>query len=371
MEKMAITSMATPNLDFWRGKRVLVTGHSGFKGSWLTIWLHRLGAEVTGISLPPITDPNLFTFAQVEKLCETRICDIRDKKPIAKHINEIRPDIVFHLAAQPLVRASYRNPIETFATNVMGTAHVLNALRGVDNTRVALIVTTDKVYQNREWFWPYREDDALGGHDPYSASKAASEIVVASFRHAFLSTEGIATASARAGNVIGGGDWAEDRLIPDAIRAWRAGNPLHIRHPDAVRPWQHVLEPLGGYLILAQKLWEHPTLSGAYNFGPDPSEISTVRDIVELASNAFGNGDIHYGEIDEGPHEAGRLALENSKTRLSLGIAPLWSLPEAINRTMAWYRALDDGADALSLCQRDITAYEASLWADSPSPTYP
>ena len=366
MEEMEMTCRAGPSLDFWRGKRVLVTGHSGFKGAWLTIWLHRLGAEVTGISLPPITNPDLFTLAKVEQLCQSHFCDIRDEKSIAKQISEIRPDIVFHLAAQALVRASYRNPLETFATNVMGTAHVLDALKGLDNTRVAVIVTTDKVYQNWEWLWPYREDDALGGHDPYSASKAASEMVVAGYRQAFLSAQGVATASARAGNVIGGGDWSEDRLIPDAVRAWQTGNPLHIRHPDAIRPWQHVLEPLAGYVVLAQKLWEQPLLSGAYNFGPNTSEVASVRDVVELASNAFDKGGLRYGEIDEGPHEAGQLALENSKARLALGVAPLWSLTEAVNRTIAWYQALDGGADALALCQQDIADYEASLWADSP-----
>lgn len=350
--------MALPDSAFWKGKRVVLTGHSGFKGAWLTIWLHRLGAEVTGISLPPITNPDLFSLSKVDQLCTSHFCDIRDQQLIAKRIDAAQPDIVFHLAAQALVRASYRDPLETFSTNVMGTAHVLDALRHLDNTRVAVIVTTDKVYQNHEWPWPYRESDPLGGHDPYSASKAACETIIASYRQAFLAARGVATASARAGNVIGGGDWSEDRLIPDAIRAWQGQTPLTIRRPNAIRPWQHVLEPLAAYLTLAQRLWENPQLSGAYNFGPNAAESAAVRDVIELATQAFKKGTTHYAETDEGPHEAGHLALENSKARISLDIAPIWSLSEAINHTMEWYRAYYDGTDARTLCQRDITAYE-------------
>jgi|SRR5680860_546411 len=350
---------STPNPGFWRGRRVLLTGHTGFKGAWLTLWLHRLGAEVTGISLPPATTPSLFTLADVEELCQSHFCDIRDASALASLINTVRPEIVFHLAAQPLVRASYREPLTTFATNVMGTAHVLDALRGLDSVRVALVVTTDKVYCNNDWPWPYREDDALGGHDPYSASKAAGEILIASYRDAFLATQGVAVASARAGNVIGGGDWAENRLIPDAIRAWQAGQPLQIRRPQAIRPWQHVLEPLAGYLILAQTLWEQPALANAYNFGPETSEAATVHELVELARSAYGTGEVHYGDGNEGPHEAGWLALEIAKARVTLGVSPRWTLAEAVNHTMAWYRAQHEGADARTLCQTEIDAYEA------------
>ena len=266
------------------------------------------------------------------------------------------------------MRASYREPLATFETNVMGTAHVLEALRGLEAARVAVMVTTDKVYRDHETPRPYREDDALGGHDPYSASKAASEIVIASYRDAFLAAQGVAVASARAGNVIGGGDWSEDRLIPDAVRAWQAGRPLEVRRPQAVRPWQHVLEPLAGYLTLARKLWEQPALAGAYNFGPETGEIAAVREVVELARRAFGAGDVRYGDGSEGPHESGWLALEVAKARTVLGVMPTLSLAQAINRTMAWYRAHAAGADARQLCQADIADFEKCL-AGGPAAT--
>jgi CDP-glucose 4,6-dehydratase len=360
LEGLEVTTSTHSGSGFWAAKRVLVTGHTGFKGSWLALWLHRLGAEVTGISLPPLTEPNLFSVAKVGELCQSRFCDVRDAVALEDVIKAAGPEIVFHLAAQPLVRASYREPRETFATNVMGTAHVLDALRGVDSVRVAVMVTTDKVYRNNEWLWPYREDDALGGRDPYSASKAASEIAIASYRDAFLSAQGVAVASARAGNVIGGGDWSEDRLIPDAVRAWQAGRPLAVRRPQAVRPWQHVLEPLAGYVTLAHKLWERPDLAGAYNFGPETNETFTVRALVEMARAAYGDGEVLYEEEADGPHEAGRLALEAAKARIALGVRPLWPLAQAVQRTMAWYRAEHKGADARTLCHAEIAAYEAS-----------
>ena len=349
----------TPHADFWRGKRVLVTGHTGFKGGWLALWLERLGADVTGIALAPSTMPSLFDQARVAEGMNSHFCDIRDAAALAALLRAARPDLVFHLAAQPLVRASYREPLPTFATNVMGTANLLDALRGMDCVRVAVMVTTDKVYRNNEWPYPFREDDALGGHDPYSASKAASEIVIASYRDAFLSAQGVAVASARAGNVIGGGDWSEDRLIPDAVRAWQAGQPLVIRSHGAIRPWQHVLDPLAGYMSLAQKLFEQPALAGAYNFGPQTDQAATVRDVVELACSAYGSGVTSYQNNSNGPHEAGWLALEVAKARVTLGVAPHWSLTEAVNRTMAWYRAQHEGADARVLCETEIGAYEA------------
>ena len=276
-----------------------------------------------------------------------------------------QPEVVFHLAAQPLVRASYREPVATFATNVMGTVHLLEALRGVDSVRVAVLITTDKVYLNREWPYPYREDDALGGHDPYSASKAASEIAIASYREAFLKARGVAIASARAGNVIGGGDWSEDRLIPDAIRAWQAGEALIVRRPSAVRPWQHVLEPLYGYLTLAERLWDCPDEAGAYNFGPQPHEAATVRDVIEQARRAYGGGvAVHYSDDTAGPHEAGWLALETAKVRTMLGFTPRWTLAKAIERTIHWYRGMQDGMDARALCHLDLQAYCANKeWA--------
>ena len=351
--------MRAVDAAFWRGKRVLLTGHSGFKGSWLTLWLHRLGAEVTGISLPPATTPSLFRETKADACCDSRFCDIRDAAALAGLIQAVRPEIVFHLAAQPLVRASYREPLATFETNVMGTVNVLEALRGLNSVRAAVMVTTDKVYRDHQPPRPYREDDPLGGQDPYSASKAACEIVIASHRDSFLAGQGVAVASARAGNVIGGGDWSEDRLIPDAVRAWQAGETLAVRRPRAVRPWQYVLEPLAAYLILAHGLWRQAALAGTYNFGPDASETVTVRDLVEAAHAAYGSGKVRYEDGADGPHEADWLALDTSKARTTLDIKPRMSLPEAVSRTMAWYRAQHAGADALTLCRKDIAAYEA------------
>ena len=347
--------------DFWRDRRVLLTGHTGFKGAWLSLWLQRLGAAVTGIALSPNTTPSLFELAQVADNMDSHFCDIRDAAGLVTIVRAARPEIVFHLAAQPLVRASYREPLATFASNVMGTVHLLDALRGLDCVRVALVVTTDKVYQNNEWPYPYREIDALGGHDPYSASKAASEIAISSYRDAFLRNQGIAVASARAGNVIGGGDWSEDRLIPDAVRAWQSGRTLDIRRPYAIRPWQHVLEPLAGYLTLAEKLREQPEMAGAYNFGPPPHEAATVREVVESARQAYGSGDVRYGDGSDGPHEAGWLALETAKARVSLAYSPKWTLGESVSRTMAWYRAQYGGVSARTLCEAEIADYEALL----------
>lgn len=345
-------------MEFWRGKRVLLTGHTGFKGSWLALWLEQMGALVSGIALPPNTSPSLFNLAYVAEDMHSHFCDIRDAQALAAAVRNARPEIVFHLAAQALVRPSYRDPLGTFACNVMGTAHLLDALRGLDGVRVAVMVTTDKVYRNQEHIYPYREDDALGGHDPYSASKAASEMVIACYRDAFLSEAGVAVASARAGNVIGGGDWSEDRLIPDAVRAWQSGQALQIRCPQSIRPWQHVLEPLAGYLALAQKLWEQPGLAGSYNFGPLTDAAATVGEVAELARAAYGSGDVIFGDVGSGPHEAGWLALETAKARIALGVAPKWALAEAVSRTMVWYRAQQQGADVRALCHAEIIAYE-------------
>jgi len=369
MENLALTG--APNAAFWRGKRVLLTGHTGFKGSWLTLWLHRLGADVTGISLPPMTAPNLYAEADVDAACRSHFCDIRDVSALTELIHAAQPEIVFHLAAQPLVRASYREPLSTFETNVMGTIHVLEALRGFEGVRVAVMVTTDKVYRVIEVPGPHHEVDPLGGHDPYSASKAASEIVIESYRDAFLSVQGLAVASARAGNVIGGGDWSEDRVIPDAVRAWRAGQALEVRRPEAVRPWQHVLEPLYGYLTLAHRLWDRPALAGSYNFGPDTGEAVAVRDLVELARAAYGEGEVRYGDASEGPHESAWLTLDIAKARNVLGVSPTLTLVQALTRTMAWYRAHKDGAEARRLCEADIADFEtrASSLAAAEMPT--
>jgi len=353
------TLVSTPSTGFWRGKRVLLTGHTGFKGGWLALWLHRLGADVTGIALAPTTQPSLFELARISQLCAHHIVDVRDAAAVAAVVRETCPEIVLHLAAQPLVRASYRDPLATFATNVMGTAHVLDALREHTEVRVALVVTTDKVYSNREWAHPYREHDTLGGHDPYSASKAAAEITVASYRDAFLKPRGVAVATARAGNVIGGGDWSEDRLIPDAVRAWESGSKLQIRRPHAIRPWQHVLDPLAGYLRLAERLWHEPALAAAYNFGPRTDEAASVGSVITLARDAYGKGETQLGDGSEGPHEAGWLALDVALARASLGVTSRWALSEAVQRTMLWYRRLAEGADARALCEADIADHEA------------
>ena len=347
-------------VQFWRGRRVLVTGHTGFKGGWLVLWLKHLGAHVAGIGLKPNTLPNLFNLAKVQEHCDSYLCDIRDLHEVQTIIKRVQPEVIFHLAAQPLVRYGYEQPIETFAANIMGVAHVLDSVRGIESVKSVVMVSTDKVYRNNEWSWPYREEDPLGGHDPYSASKAASELVIASYRDAFLSEIGVAVASARAGNVIGGGDWSADRLIPDLVRAWHSGASLEIRRPDAIRPWQHVLEPLAGYLRLAEKLWFHPELATAYNFGPQTHEAVTVREIVELARKANGGGDVRFSDFGEGPHETGLLTLETARSRFELGHLSKWSLSETLTRTLTWYREQNAGVDAAELCLADIEDYNSN-----------
>ena len=350
-----------PDRNFWTDKRVLITGHTGFKGGWLTLWLNRLGAQVSGISLKPNTKPNLFDLARINLLCDSHFYDIRDKQPLSTIIKKLEPEVVFHLAAQPLVRLSYQEPSETFSTNVMGTVHLLDAIRSLKCTKVAVMATTDKVYSNKEWHWPYRENDPVGGHDPYSASKAACEIVIDSYRESFLAQQGLALASARAGNVIGGGDWSADRLIPDAVRRWQKGETLEVRRPNAIRPWQHVLEPLTGYIILAEQLWKNAALAGAYNFGPSTQEAASVKDVIELASASDCGGQVYYGDGSEGPREAGFLSLDIAKARQVLGFEPRLVLAEAIQMTMDWYRFQHSGLNPLELCNNDIVKYEALL----------
>jgi CDP-glucose 4,6-dehydratase len=351
---------ASPRASFWRDKRVLVTGHTGFKGSWLTLWLERLGARVTGLALAPETSPSLFELVDGTRRCAHRVTDVRDRDAVARAVQSARPEIVLHLAAQALVRRGYREPLDTLATNVMGTAHVLEALRGVDDVRVAVVITTDKVYAPLAQPWPCREDDPLGGRDPYSASKAACEHVVDCYRAAFLDERGVRVASARAGNVIGGGDWSADRLLPDAVRAWGAGLPLAVRRPAATRPWQHVLEPLADYLVLAERLWSDANVVGAWNFGPDTHEAATVRFVIELAQKAWGRSAVSWGDGGDGPHETAWLALETAKARTHLGVRSRWSLSDAVVRTMTWYRRQLDGADAVDLCHSDVDAWEAA-----------
>jgi CDP-glucose 4,6-dehydratase len=367
LEDLVMPDRPNPDPSFWAGKRVLLTGHTGFKGAWLTLWLDRLGAQVVGIGLPPATTPSLAELAGIERLVDSRILDIRDADELMRQIRSASPEVVLHLAAQALVRTSYSEPLLTFGTNVQGTANLLEAIRATDTVRVVVAITTDKVYRNLEQFYPYRETDALGGHDPYSASKAAAEIVIASYRDSYLADRRVAVASARAGNVIGGGDWSEDRLIPDAVRAWSAGQPLTIRRPQAFRPWQHVLEPLAGYLRLAEQLWATPELAGAYNFGPPTQEAASVRQVVLLANRSYGRGEVVWGDGKEGPHEAGWLALETAKALHLLGVAPRWSLQTAVRRTMEWYRDQQDGRGVRELCARDIADFEADAAPGSPA----
>jgi len=349
--------LITASPIFWQGKQVLLTGHTGFKGAWMALWLSQMGAKVTGISLPPNSTPNLFTLANIAQITNSHFADICDADAVSNIIKKARPEIVLHLAAQALVRPGYKDPLGTFSTNVMGTANILNSLRGLDSVRAVVAVTTDKVYKNLEHNKPYRESDVLGGYDPYSASKAASEIIISSYRDSYLNEQGVAVASARAGNVIGGGDWSEDRLIPDAVRAWDANLPLEIRRPNAVRPWQHVLEPLNGYLVLAEKIYTDSSLAGAFNFGPQSNEVATVQNVIELANRAYGCGSVLWGDGAEGPYEAGILSLEISKARDKLDVIPRWNLVETVERTMCWYQQQRSGVNAHLLCDSDIVAF--------------
>ncbi|MEA1051629.1 CDP-glucose 4,6-dehydratase [Lamprobacter modestohalophilus] len=356
-------TLTNPSPSFWAGKRVLLTGDTGFKGAWLALWLHRLGAQVTGLSRAPVTEPSLYGLADLAALMPSHRLDLRDATALADLVRQAQPEIVFHLAAQALVRAGYRDPLGTWATNTLGTAHLLDALRPVSALRVVVAITTDKVYQNLEQPLPYRETDALGGHDPYSASKAAAELVIASYRDAFLADQGVAVASTRAGNVIGGGDWADDRLLPDAVRAWQQGQPLQVRRPEAIRPWQHVLEPLNAYLQLAEQLWASPERAGAYNFGPHTHEAASVRQVIERAQVLYGCGEVIWGDGHDGPHEAGWLALEIAKARHQLGLAPRWPLATGLARTLDWYRRQTAGEAVRALCEADIAAFEATTAA--------
>jgi len=357
-----------PDTGFWRGRRVLLTGHTGFKGAWLALWLHRLGARVTGVSLAPATTPNLFTLANLAQCLDHHVVDIRDAGALATVVRQAQPEVVMHLAAQALVRTSYDAPASTFATNCLGTVHLLDALRGLAGVRVVLVATTDKVYRNREDGRAFVETDELGGHDPYSASKAAAEIAIASYRDAFLRQAGVAVASVRAGNVIGGGDWSLDRLLPDAVRAWGATLPLDVRRPDAVRPWQHVLQPLHAYLRLVECLWHRPSLASAYNIGPDAAQCAPVRAVLQLAQRAYGAGEVRYAEQALGVHEAGVLMLDSSKIRAVIGQQVGWSLAQSVVRTVAWYRSLQGGENAARLCAQDINAFEAMDLAPTSEP---
>ena len=349
----------SPSPGFWRGKRVLLTGHTGFKGAWLGHWLARLGASVSGLALAPDTEPSLFRQSGLEARLTSRLGDIRDLDIVRRSVAAARPEIVLHLAAQALVRRSYADPIGTFATNVQGTAHVLEACRGVDGLRVIVSVTSDKCYQERAHAAPYREDDPLGGGDPYSTSKAGAELVTASWRRAFFATATppVAVATARAGNVIGGGDWSADRLIPDCVRAFAAGKPVELRNPRAVRPWQHVLEPLSGYLVLAERLWTDASAAEGWNFGPVDGDALPVSAVVERVATRWGGGAAWTVQPGEHPHEAAELRLDSTKARTRLGWAPRLGIEQALDWTIDWYRRSAAGESAAALIEAQLAAY--------------
>jgi CDP-glucose 4,6-dehydratase len=350
-----------PSRQFWRGKRVLVTGDSGFKGSWLALWLNELGAEIHGLSLPPDQRPNLYTLAKVGKISKTQFVDIRQASRVRKVIGKIKPQIIFHLAAQPIVRMGYSQAKETWDTNLTGTIHLLEAARKLPSLKVIVVVTTDKVYRNHEKGASFVESDPLGGSDPYSASKAAADLATSSYHQVFFEKMGVGVATARAGNVIGGGDWAKDRIVPDAIRAWRRGKALLVRNPASIRPWQHVLDSLGGYIILAEKLWKNPRLSGAYNFGPESSDRKTVRELIQQTKVFPDKGRVVWGSSKRGPAEARVLALNNSKAKEQLGFHPAWGFGAAVGRTFDWYADQSKGGDAKRLCLEDIQDYEKQV----------
>ena len=328
------------NLDFWRNKRVLVTGHTGFKGSWLSLWLQSMGVITRGIALSPPTSPALFEVAHVADGMEHHIADIRDYTAVKYHMNDFKPEVVIHMAAQPLVRLSYSHPIETFETNVMGTVHVLEAARFAGSVKAIVNITTDKCYENQEWDWGYRENEPMGGHDPYSSSKGCAELVSTAYRKSFLLDAGIAMATARAGNVIGGGDWANDRLVPDILRALEKQQPVSIRNPHAVRPWQHVLEPLSGYLLLAERLCSHgQKFAESWNFGPRDEDARTVQWIVEHLCKDWGGDSTWTLQTGSQPHEAAFLKLDISKVRQRINWSPRWSLEKALSQIVNWHRA--------------------------------
>ena len=360
-------SIASVNPSFWNGKRVFLTGHTGFKGGWLSLWLASMGAKVTGYALAPNTTPNFFEVAGVQgDLEQSHIADIRDLEKLQKAMADARPEIVIHMAAQPLVRYSYSNPVETYATNVMGTVHVLESIRALDCVRAAVIVTTDKCYENQEWAWGYREDEPMGGHDPYSNSKGCAELVTSAYRQSYFSPEKyaqhkVAIASARAGNVIGGGDWSVDRLIPDAIKAFEAKESLMIRNPLATRPWQHVLEPLSGYLVLAKALYqEGAKFDGGWNFGPRDEDARSVQDVINLLIKNWGSAASWTQDQSEQPHEAHSLKLDCSKARQYLNWVPRWSLEQAIQNITQWQQDHQQQSNMHETSLNQIASYQNS-----------
>ena len=357
-----------PDPSFWQGRRVLLTGHTGFKGSWLALWLCELGARVTGFAFEPPTEPALFNQLDLERRLDHNVGDVGDSEAVAALVASSRPEVVLHLAAQPLVRRSYAEPVATWQTNVMGTIHVLEALRPLTHLCAVVLITTDKVYRNNEWLYGYRENDPLGGHDPYSSSKAAAELAIASWRASYCGllphqSPLLRLSSARAGNVIGGGDWADDRILPDTVRCLRAGEPITLRNPAATRPWQHVLEPLGGYLALAEALADPcggEELADAFNFGPQLEANRPVRELVEQALHHWPGSWINASD-PSAPHEAGLLHLVVDKAHHRLGWSPRWDFATTTYRTLRWYRrVIEAGEDPLACCLDDLTSYLAT-----------
>ena len=347
--------------NFWNGKKVLITGHTGFKGSWLTAWLEICGAQVFGVSLDNTDFPNLFCEAEIEKLCKSFILDIRDFDQLFEFIHARTFDCIFHMAAQPLVIEGYKSPRDTYTTNVIGTLNLLECLRLTESTSTLIIVTTDKVYEDKEWISPYRETDRLGGKDPYSCSKAMTELLVASHRDSYSESLVGPISCARAGNVIGGGDWAANRLIPDVIRAWQAQTPVCIRNPKSTRPWQHVLDALYGYILLAQKSMSSPSIASSFNFGPNTGDILSVKEVTDECRNHLPDLNIDFSSKTNHFVESFNLSIDITKASRYLSYKPVWDSANAIQKTIEWYRSYYSGEEALGLCRRDIRSFEVSV----------
>jgi len=351
------------NREFWKGKKVFLTGHTGFKGAWLSLWLQDCGALIAGYALAPNTKPNLFDAALVADGMQSVIGDVRDLDKLTKTMRHFSPEIVIHMAAQPLVRLSYKNPVDTYSTNVMGTVNLLEAVRNTGSVKAVVNVTTDKCYENKEWIWGYREDEPMGGHDPYSNSKGCSELVTAAYRSSFFNYSGSAKiASGRAGNVIGGGDWADDRLIPDIFKSFENKESVVVRNPSATRPWQHVLEPLSGYLVLAERLYlDGDEYAEGWNFGPHDDDVKPVSEIIEYLVERWGAGASWIHDESEQPHEAQLLKLDISKAKKLLGWAPKWSLFTALNSIVEWHKEWLNGGDIKAITLKQIHKFENLL----------
>ena len=353
--------MSTIDKDFWQGKRVFLTGHTGFKGSWLSLWLVSLGAKVKGYALSPPTSPSLFIEANIDSIIDSQIADIRDQDTLHESMTKFSPDILIHMAAQPLVRYSYDAPIETYEVNVIGTAKVLEVARSCPNLKAIVNITTDKCYENDERAEGYKEDDPMGGYDPYSSSKGCAELVASSYRRSFLQDQGVGLASVRAGNVIGGGDWADDRLIPDILRSFENGSPVVIRNPKATRPWQHVLEPLSGYLILAQRLYEEQKkYAEGWNFGPNEQDVKPVDWILDKMILKWPDSSWKL-DSNSSPHEAGFLKLDIAKAKAKLGWNPVWELSHTLEKIIGWHRAWLDKEDMQAMCLAEIKEYTRDM----------